>query len=152
MSTTTDDTRDLAALTDAELTAEMRGFLKGKPAQGWHWVKHDGRRIPGAVFTLADGAHAPGEDPRTVLEALVLANRRLAAHRSAAAKKAAATRERRRHLYGQKLALRLANGESFGPSTTCRLCEKPVTDPESIARGVGSDCWQFVMSFLERKA
>lgn len=141
----------VAALSDADLAAEMVGYLKGRPSQRWRWISYLGRSITAPQFTLRAGAHADNADPRFVLEALVTANRNLAARRSAAAKKAAATRDRRRHLYGKKLAIRIAGGEVMGPSLQCKVCDKPVTDPESIARGIGSDCWQFVMSLMEKR-
>ena len=152
------DKRDPATLTNAELTAEMRGYLKGKPHQRWHWVRYKGQHITAPKFTAEGGAQADGTDPRAdtadpriVLEALVQANRDLAVRRSAAAKKAAATRERRRHLYGKKLAIRISGGEVVGPSLQCKLCDKPVTDAASIERGIGSDCWQFILGLMEKK-
>jgi Family of unknown function (DUF6011) len=62
--------------------------------------------------------------------------------RSEAAKKAAKTRADRR----SKLVY------SVGPRNNCVICGKGLGDPQSIERGIGSDCWQFVLAIIAREA
>jgi hypothetical protein len=37
----------------------------------------------------------------------------------------------------------LANGN-------CEICGRALSDPESIKRGIGSECWQHVLSAVEK--
>jgi hypothetical protein len=40
----------------------------------------------------------------------------------------------------------------IGNSGRCYCCHKYLTDPESIARAIGSECWQRVLSAMTRLA
>ena len=46
------------------------------------------------------------------------------------------------------MTVRLADGGEFTPGTNCEICGKGLDDPQSLARGIGSDCWQRVMRDL----
>jgi len=43
-------------------------------------------------------------------------------------------------------------GEETGPATRCILCNKKLVDEESIARGIGSECYQGVIKLAETLA
>lgn len=86
-----------------------------------------------------------------VRAALAAAEERRRQRRSNAAHKAAATRERRKRTHLAKIADQIARGSTFSNRLTCVACRRALTDPESIARGIGSECWQEVLAFLERR-
>ena len=43
---------------------------------------------------------------------------------------------------------RLKEGGKLTPGTHCEICGKTLGDPESKARGIGSDCWQFILTLI----
>ena len=140
-------TNELETMTPQEMREEMRRYLNGKPEQAWHWIHGEGGRINSPRFTsddrvIYDGDHAEID----VLRALVAANRRQKARRSAAARKAAETRRERREAKVYRLVRHLEEGGDLpGPRQKCSLCGKGLGDPSSIKRGIGSDCWQDVL-------
>jgi hypothetical protein len=40
--------------------------------------------------------------------------------------------------------------QEIGPRGHCYVCGRNLTDLESINRGIGSECWQHVLSAIER--
>ena len=42
-------------------------------------------------------------------------------------------------------AQRITDGHTFGPSSHCAICGKGLDDNQSIERGIGSECWQYVL-------
>jgi hypothetical protein len=44
------------------------------------------------------------------------------------------------------IAKRIVAGLAIGPQNHCVICGRGLTDEESIARGIGSECWQDVLS------
>jgi hypothetical protein len=114
----------------------------------YKWVTHEGERLY-QVGILANGRlYNPRGYPDDVVRAAVLAadQRR----RSEAAKKAAVTRERRQNHKVYLIAERLAAGGSAGPSLKCACCDRGLTDADSVARGIGSQCWQGILDVIER--
>jgi hypothetical protein len=85
-----------------------------------------------------------------VRKALADAEERQRKRRSDGAKKAAVTRKRRQQKLIHEIAKGIAEGRNYGPREHCVLCKRGLTDQESIQRGVGSDCWQGVLSATER--
>jgi hypothetical protein len=79
---------------------------------------------------------------RAVTEAIARREQR----RKNGAAKAAATRKRRREMRVNDIVKKLVREEKIGPRTDCYLCRKKLGDAESIARGIGSDCWQDVLA------
>jgi Family of unknown function (DUF6011) len=71
--------------------------------------------------------------------------------RKEGAAKAAVTRKRRHEKLIHAIAAKVVRDEKTGPSDFCILCKKAVTDPASIERGIGSDCWQGVLDSIERQ-
>lgn len=120
----------------------------------WRRAKH-----PSGQWLNDIGVTAAGEliNPRGYDESLV---RETLAHtaeldhkaRSAAAAKAANTRRRRRALKVYSIAERINAGASIGPRTTCASCGRGLIDQESIARGIGSECWSDVLATITRLA
>ena len=43
----------------------------------------------------------------------------------------------------------LFRGSGLALSLRCCICRKELSDSESIARGIGSDCWQDVLRAIE---
>ena len=70
--------------------------------------------------------------------------------RSAGAKKAAVTRARRQEKQIWHAASLIVQNERTGPAHICICCWKSLSDPESIGRGIGSECWQHVLTAVER--
>jgi hypothetical protein len=42
-------------------------------------------------------------------------------------------------------------GHTVGPRHRCAVCSRALCDSQSIARGVGSECWQGVMDDLHKQ-
>lgn len=105
------------------------------------------------VGILADGTlHNPNGYPEDVVRASVLAAiEQERDSRSQAAKKAAVTRSIRRKRKIYETVRKLGLGHKFGPRTHCMLCNTEMSDPESIDRGIGSDCWQDVMQAMQEQ-
>jgi hypothetical protein len=119
----------------------------------YKWVRVEG----GAdrlfdVGILADGSlHNPCGYPEDVVRAAVAsADARHHERRSAAAKKAALTRAKRQERKVAAVAKRILAGEGISAQSHCAICGRGLDDPESIARGVGSECWQDVVRIVER--
>jgi uncharacterized protein DUF6011 len=46
----------------------------------------------------------------------------------------------------------LVEGRALGPRDSCAICGKELSDPDSIARGIGAECWQRVLLAMETSA
>jgi Family of unknown function (DUF6011) len=105
-----------------------------------------------AVGILADGSlHNPNGYPEDVVRTAVLAaDARHHERRSAAAQKAGRTRLARQQMRVGEAAKRFVAGQGTGKRRTCWICGRGLGDPESIERGIGSECWQGVMRAVER--
>jgi Family of unknown function (DUF6011) len=114
-------------------------------------VMSDGERLF-TVGIYADGSllNPNGYDPQRVRAAVRAAQERKHATRSASAKKAAVTRAKRNDLRVMQAARKIVAGEATGPARTCFFCGRVLSDPESIARGVGSECWRGVLEQVEK--
>jgi hypothetical protein len=115
----------------------------------YKWVRHEGGKLY-SVGINADGTlYNPNNYPEdTVRTAVAAADARRRERRSNSAKKAAATRADRRDKKIYAVVQHLINGGSIKPGSHCEICGKGLDDPQSVARGIGSDCWQDVMQFL----
>jgi hypothetical protein len=139
--------------------AELAEFIRHTPKRrsAWKWVRHpDGRRIlnpevlhDGHTITSATSGNVTAA--AEIVRAVFVARQAFHERRSRAAKKAAETRARRKELQVYRIAKELLAGGCLLPSSHCRICKKAVTDPESYARGIGSDCWQGVLGAMERQ-
>ena len=97
----------------------------------------------------------PNGYPEDIVRAAVLwADERKRAEitkrRKEGAQQAAKTRKRRHEIKLQAIVNKMLRDESIGPSTHCVLCKKELSDPQSLARGIGSECWQGILSAVER--
>jgi hypothetical protein len=48
-------------------------------------------------------------------------------------------------------AVQALRDNALRPGSYCRCCKKDLTDPVSIARGIGPECWQQVLNWVEFK-
>jgi hypothetical protein len=126
--------------------ATIDGCLTGT----WHWVfhPHDRTQRLRDVGVLKDGAlHNPNAyDETLVREAIRQATSDLHQRRSERSKKAAATRRERHEKRVHEIAQRLVDVENRG--RRCACCGKRIWDTESVARGIGSECWQSVLDAI----
>jgi uncharacterized protein DUF6011 len=115
----------------------------------WVWVNDSHDRLFD-VGILADGSlyNPRGYPPEIVRNAVLKAIERQHEWQSQAAKKAAVTRARCRGKKIYAVIKKLQLGHKYGPANHCVICGKELGDPESITRGIGSDCWQLVIRGL----
>ncbi len=113
-------------------------------------IAQDGKRLQD-VGILKDGSlHNPnGYDPDVVRHEIGLALGRQHARRSKAAKKAAATRATRTNLMVYRAASMIILDQRTGPREHCCICGRGLDDAASIQRGIGSECWQQVLTAIE---
>jgi hypothetical protein len=118
----------------------------------WKWVLHEGKHIYD-VGIFDDGTlHNPrGYPPEIVRAAVLAADASQHARRSVAAKKAAVTRAKRQAQKVYRIVKRIVEGHSIGPRTNCVVCGRGLADQQSIDRGIGSECWQDVLSELQKE-
>jgi Family of unknown function (DUF6011) len=117
----------------------------------YNWVRHNGTKLY-EVGILDDGTlHNPrGYPDHLVREAVLAVDARRHERRSNAAKKAAVTRHRRQEKRVLEAAKRVVERKQTGPRIACVICGRGLHDQESIQRGIGSECWQGVLSAVER--
>ena len=118
----------------------------------YRWVLKPGSSMPvcwpdgvfHSVGILSDGTlwNPNGYPENEVRAAVLAADERRRIRRSNAAKKAAATRHERHGRLVYSVAKGIVEGREYGPRENCVVCGKGLTDPQSIARGIGSDCWK----------
>jgi hypothetical protein len=117
----------------------------------YRWVYYEGVRLLNVGFESDGSLYNPNNYPEDVVRTAVLsANARRHARRSGAAKKAAVTRRHRQQVKVYNVAQKLKNGSRVGPRSNCVICGKGLTDFESIDRGIGSECWQGVLTQIEK--
>jgi rubrerythrin len=106
----------------------------------YKWVYHNSEKLF-EVGILSDGTlHNPRGYP----------DERRHERRSRAAKKAGETRRRRREKQVYVIAKRMVEGHNTGPRHHCVICGRGLDDPQSIDRGIGSECWQDIMREITR--
>jgi hypothetical protein len=126
---------------------------RGRIVGTWKWINYQGIRYYDIGISLDSTLHNPNGYPEeTVRAAISLARESRRVRRSEAAVKAAETRRRRTELLITKLAKEWTEGNRFGPRDSCLVCKKKVSDDQSVARGIGSDCWQRMLAAMEELA
>jgi hypothetical protein len=120
----------------------------------WRVIYHNNGQNLYNVAVLSDGSlHNPnGYDEAVVREAIRQAEELRRTRRSNAAKKAAITRQRRRERRTYHVAKGIIAQRNYGPRQHCVICGKGVGNRESIARGIGSECWQRVLESISQQA
>ena len=120
----------------------------------WVWFDQKAGKRFYDVGILDDGSlHSPNGYLESAVHAAVLAaDTRKHERRKQAAKKAAVTRARRRELKVDWIARRIVEKQQTGPQSHCHICGRGLSDPPSIERGIGSECWQDVLAAIERYA
>jgi hypothetical protein len=116
----------------------------------WKWIEYQGHRLKD-LGVAADGSiYDPNRYGEELVRAAVAqAEEKRHQRRREAALRAAQTRARRREKLVHEVARAIVAGRTFGPRQRCVCCLKALADPESIERGIGSDCWQGVLSLIE---
>jgi hypothetical protein len=115
----------------------------------FRWLWHAGtRRYYYDVGMLADGTlYNRSGYPEDILRPIVLeAIEQRKIKRSEAAKKAGKTRAIRREKLIYEIVEKLNLGHKYGPRPHCIICKTALTDEQSIARGIGPECWQHVLA------
>jgi hypothetical protein len=117
----------------------------------YQWIRH-GEQVLRDVGVLPDGSlHNPnGYSDVLVREAVRCADERRAERRRQAITKGVATRKRRREKRIWSAAQRWLQNAQLGPRQHCVCCGKGLSDTISIERGIGSECWQHVLTAIER--
>jgi hypothetical protein len=115
----------------------------------FNWVRH-GETMLRQVGIFADGSlYNPNNyPPETVREAVLAALQRRHTRRSEAAKEAAQTRKQRQQAKVYAVAKRIVAKQNIGPREHCYVCGRSLDDPQSINRGIGSECWQYVLDVV----
>ena len=72
------------------------------------------------------------------------------ARKQAGIAQAVATRARRREQHINLIAEKYVAGHRFGPRQQCVICRTFLSDPVSIQRGIGSECWDHMLQWIER--
>jgi Family of unknown function (DUF6011) len=107
------------------------------------------------VGILPDGTlyNPNGYDEASVRAAVEAADAYLHERRARAAKQAAVTRRARVEARVYAVVKRWQElGALPGPRPNCYCCGRGLDDPQSIQRGIGSECWGRVLAQLEAKA
>jgi hypothetical protein len=130
--------------------ADEEGTATGIKPGRWRFIIHDGVQYASVGINPDGTLHNPNGYPEDkVRAAITFACDRRHQRRSEAARKAAETRARRRERKVTEIVTLLRSGGRLTPAANCRICRRPVDDPESVARGIGSDCWQDILAAIE---
>ena len=118
----------------------------------YKWVHHNETKLF-QVGIWPDGTlwNPNGYPDDTVRAAVLEADERKHIRRSNAAKKAAETRRKRTAERVYIVARRIVEGRCFGPRHHCWICGKGLGDQQSIERGIGSECWQDVLTLISEQ-
>jgi hypothetical protein len=113
---------------------------------GWRWISVAGEHFSGVgIFT--DGAlDNPRGYPETRLYPVLLwaVADTARQQREGVARGVAKRKARRESRIAQAVAAHLA-GRGIGDRRRCYICDKHLTDPVSIARGIGPECWDNIL-------
>ncbi|ATQ66888.1 MULTISPECIES: DUF6011 domain-containing protein [Methylosinus] len=83
-----------------------------------------------------------------VRAAVADAEETLRERRKVSAAKGAVTNKRRRDKRIHDIAKKIIGGANLS-STSCVCCGRALTDPETIERGIGPECWSHVLEAIE---
>jgi hypothetical protein len=122
----------------------------------WRWVYRPGtnERLY-SVGMYDDGSlRNPNGYPQDLVREAVLTadakrKQEIRERRREGANRAAVTRAKRRELKVAEVAERARQGSGVGARKTCYICGKYLTDPPSIARGIGPECRQDILAYIE---
>ena len=116
----------------------------------YKWINFNGGRLLD-VGILRDGSlwNPHGYPEPDVRAAVAAADDRRRVRRSASARMAGVTRRIRQEKRVYEIAKRIVEGQNIGPREHCDICGRGLTDKESIDRGIGSECWQEVLSAIQ---
>ena len=118
----------------------------------WKWISNPAGGTYRDIGVDKDGSvWNPNGYPEDLVRAAVgAAAERRRERRSIAAKRAAQTRQRRKERRVYEVVARLEGGGVLHPGINCEICGRGLDDPQSKARGIGSDCWQLVLASIEQ--
>ncbi len=119
----------------------------------WKYIRYDGDVYRDLGVDQDGSVYNPHGYPEDIVRAAVSkAEARRHERASVAAKKSADTHRQRKERNVYQVAQRLKNGGALTPGTHCHICGRGLDDPESKARGIGSDCWQLILASIEAQA
>src|SRR5262249_35096413 len=61
------------------------------------------------------------------------------------------TRARRRSKLIHEIAAGILAKRKYGPRSFCCICQKILSDPQSIERGIGPECWDQILVLIEHQ-
>jgi hypothetical protein len=116
----------------------------------WRSIRYGIRKLHSVGIQRDGTLHNPnGYDESDVRAAIQEASDRRHERRSRRAKKAAVTRRERTAGRVYAIAKQLTcDDRPLSPRRSCCICGRKLTDAESIARGIGSECWQDVLDAI----
>lgn len=119
----------------------------------YRWIRHNGEQIH--IGIRSDGSlYNPSGYPENLIRDFFRADAAKRAaerhqRRSEGAKQGAVTRASRQQKRVWEIARRCVAAQATGPRDHCYVCGRSLTDPDSIERGIGSECWQDVLSAVD---
>jgi hypothetical protein len=122
----------------------------------WTNLEHPGKLVYKVGFyddgTLYNPEGYPEEEARRLIEPRYAKwKEEREERRKRGAARAVITRARRREKLINEIADKMVRDEQIGPRHSCCICKRKLTDEVSIARGIGSECWQGILDWVERK-
>jgi hypothetical protein len=117
-----------------------------RPCKYFRWVESpDGKKWLVDVGIFADGQlYNPNKYPEDQMREAI------AKHQQEIKAKAIATADRRRKRRIYEAGQRILAGGHYGPASSCYICGKALFDPPSEKRGIGPECWDHVLSWIEQ--
>jgi hypothetical protein len=125
---------------------------EGEKMAHYKWVRFNGEVLYQVGIEPDGSLFNPRNYPEAIVRAaIVQAEERRKKRHKASAAKATITRKRRHDMRVQLAAKRIVEGQAIGPRATCYICGRAITDDDSVRRGIGSECWQSLLSAIERQ-
>lgn len=120
----------------------------------YRWLSHNGEYLSSVGINSDGTLWNPNGYREDIVRAAVLRadeeyRAEITKNRKEGAQQAAQTRKRRHKIKLQAIVKKMLRDEHIGPSTHCVLCKKQLSDPQSLERGIGTECWQNVLSAVE---
>ena len=138
------------------IAAAMERIGEAHPFNGksksYRWIQWQGQ-VFNKIGISGDGQLSnPNNYPEDkVRAALRWVGAKAVVTRKEATIRAVATRARRRAKVIHGIAAGILADRQYGPRNFCCICEKALTDSESIQRGIGPECWDHILILIEHE-